>query len=160
MGSMWVYRGVAPYPTFLMTKGEWKGLRRFLLFSFFFLLSFFDFYVGVFGALPPFSTSFLVPKKEAKKEIKRLSPLLSVEKVRQLLLTCFLVFDFYVGLFGALPPFPTSFLVPKKEAKKASAAAPLSVFCLKLGFFDRLKRLSPLFLIIELCSINDIYAVS
>ena len=52
-------------------------------------------------------------------------------------LGCFLLssFGFYASVFGALPPFPTSFLVPKKEAKKASAAAPLTVVLLKAVVF-------------------------
>ena len=55
---------------------------------------------------------------------------------------CFLLcfFDFCVGVFGALPPFPTSFLEPKKEAKKESAALPHSVFLLNAVFFYRLWR--------------------
>ena len=59
----------------------------------------------------------------------------SVEKVRYPAVFYFFIFNFYVGVFGALPPFPTSFLVPKKEAKKASAASPLTVLLLKTVVF-------------------------
>ena len=58
---------------------------------------------------------------------------------------CFLLsfFDFYLGVFGALPPFPTSFLDPKKEAKKEVAASPHSVF-LKSVVFRQSAAAAPL----------------
>ena len=51
-------------------------------------------------------------------------------------LGCYLLFyfRFLCGVFGALPPSPTSFLDPKKEAKKEYAAVPLAVFALNLKF--------------------------
>ena len=48
------------------------------------------------------------------------------------LLCCF---GLLCGVFGALPPFPTSFLDPKKEAKKEYAAAPLLFFLFLFSFF-------------------------
>ena len=86
----WCIRGFAPIPHFLFgdpkrkRKRHWR-LRRFAFFllkavffyklwrilslAFFLLLSFFGFYVGVFGALPPFPTSFLVTQKGSEKGI-------------------------------------------------------------------------------------------
>ena len=51
-------------------------------------------------------------------------------------LGCFLlfVFGFFAGVFGALPPFPTSFLQCKKEAKKTYTASPFFVFRFSLLF--------------------------
>ena len=63
-------------------------------------------------------------KKDAKKN--RLLCRISLSKKSGS--CCLFAFDFYVGVIGALPPFPTSFLDPKKEAKKESAALPLFKF--------------------------------
>ena len=46
------------------------------------------------------------------------SSALCVGKVRQLLLVCFFVFGFCVGVFGALPRTPLPFWCPKRKRKK------------------------------------------
>ena len=81
-----------------------------------------------------------LPKKEPG-----IYPAQAIEKVRHLAVFCFLLFGFYAGVFGALPPFPTSFLVPKKEVKKASAASPLTIVLLKAVVFRQSAAASPLF---------------
>ena len=75
----------------------------------------------------------------AKSPSSKTGGIQSVEKVRNSAVFFFFIFNFYVGVFGALPPFPTSFLDPKKEAKKESAAAPLAVFRLKPWIFNKLN---------------------
>ena len=85
--------------------------------------------VSVYSGLCPRSPlPFWIPKRKRKKNMR----------LRRLLFFfafCFVLFSFYVGVFGASPPFPTSFLDPKKEAKKEYAAAPLAVFLFFALFF-------------------------
>ena len=84
----------------------------------------------------PYPTSFLDPKKEAKKEFAA-APLQSVEKVRCLLS----FFGFRLGVFGACPHSPLPFWCPKRKRKKHQRLRRLLLFCLKLWFFDSLRQL-------------------